>query len=103
MHVGEVDVAEGDGAAVGQVAGWPDPLGDRAGPILGCVYGRLIAAGATLFPYTTLFRSIAVVEGDGEALDLGLVLGQILDGGIRDRESTRLHSGHRCASDVVVR
>ena len=30
MHVGEVDVGEGDGAAVGQVARRRDLLGDRA-------------------------------------------------------------------------
>src|SRR5438309_615867 len=90
MDVGEVDVGEGDDAAVGQVAGRRDLLGDRADEILRGDHGGIVGAGDgdvdllgdqaavlvverygevlrlglsfTLFPYTTLFRSV----GPGE-------------------------------------
>ena len=45
VHVGEVDVGEGDGAAVGQVAGRGDLLGDRADDILRRDHRRIVGAG----------------------------------------------------------
>ena len=45
MHVGQVDIGEGDGAAVGQVAGRGDQLGHVAGEVLGYDHRRVIGAG----------------------------------------------------------
>src|SRR2546430_8797574 len=57
---------------------------------------------STLFPYTTLFRSVAAVQLLLEALDRRLALG----GGRfaaaeRDRKSTRLNSSHSQISYAV--
>ena len=43
--VGEVDVGEGDDAAVGEVAGGRDLLGDRADQILRGDHRRVVGAG----------------------------------------------------------
>src|SRR5436189_2142033 len=72
---------------------------------------------STLFPYTTLFRSVGRVRGEGHGLAVprdgrhrGIVLGRIeigLDPDRRllsrrvDRKSTRLNSSHRCISYAV--
>src|SRR5256885_8631427 len=58
---------------------------------------------STLFPYTTLFRSIQKrgynrIEG-GRAADLHLVQHQL--GGAADRKSTRLNSSHLVISYAV--
>ena len=55
VHVGQVDVGEADGAAVGQVAGRRHRLGDRAGDI-----GRR-RTGASLVPVmvTSICRLIS--------------------------------------------
>src|SRR5207248_9604355 len=76
---------------------------------------------STLFPYTTLFRSLTVVERLGARLCLpghgrtfadvhahirgnrklvGERLGRVLDG-LSDRKSTRLNSSHRTISYAV--
>src|SRR5437879_8384759 len=52
-----------------------------------------------LFPYTTLFRSVAADTVDAQArqhLDLALDDAEVLD-----RKSTRLNSSHRCISYAV--
>src|SRR5437762_7928068 len=72
---------------------------------------------STLFPYTTLFRSIAVLEGETVRVDqpgqdhLGLRAAvpvrirqreaQGDPGRAEDRKSTRLNSSHRCISYAV--
>src|SRR5437763_5547247 len=66
---------------------------------------------STLFPYTTLFRSLlALVEllvfvedVDEPAVGLGELLAAVqLDGlKLADRKSTRLNSSHRCISYAV--
>ena len=45
MHVGEVDVGEGDGAAVGQVARRGDLFGDRTDEVLRGDQRRIVGAG----------------------------------------------------------
>src|SRR5437763_10129113 len=66
---------------------------------------------STLFPYTTLFRSVAVflfqilvdafIEGQGLDHDFFRfeLAVKLLNG--RDRKSTRLNSSHRCISYAV--
>src|SRR3989442_12038006 len=59
---------------------------------------------STLFPYTTLFRSQAtsfdvVSKGESaleilEAKELGSAIERAIDGGAKDRKSTRLNSSH---------
>src|SRR5690625_6696779 len=57
---------------------------------------------STLFPYTTLFRSLGVVDGDGP---VGVVDGQGHLGAAQclplDRKSTRLNSSHVAISYAV--
>src|SRR5438034_4391956 len=56
----------------------------------------------TLFPYTTLFRSLATTDG-GEtwaAYDTPIVQGTPSSGGL-DRKSTRLNSSHTVISYAV--
>src|SRR5437762_8186888 len=56
---------------------------------------------STLFPYTTLFRSVhhpAAISRADRLLLAGAVTGQEP---IRDRKSTRLNSSHRCISYAV--
>ena len=45
VHVGQVDVGEGDGAAVGQIAGRGDLLGHRADQIRRRDHRRIVGAG----------------------------------------------------------
>src|SRR5689334_24338953 len=62
---------------------------------------------STLFPYTTLFRSEAVVAvndaGGGLGRDVREEAGEELVGGhpVRDRKSTRLNSSHSSISYAV--
>src|SRR5437764_9315437 len=62
---------------------------------------------STLFPYTTLFRSDAVLLGVGDEDDVrplevrGLRGAADLDRPPLDRKSTRLNSSHRCISYAV--
>src|SRR5437763_7254739 len=68
---------------------------------------------STLFPYTTLFRSIAAVAGAATGWSLAAhgqqpapvrrvsVLMALPDGDPGDRKSTRLNSSHRCISYAV--
>src|SRR5437763_9456170 len=66
---------------------------------------------STLFPYTTLFRSVRVRLGDRRQQRLRVGVGRIgdharraaiLDGAAGgDRKSTRLNSSHRCISYAV--
>src|ERR1017187_10693674 len=61
---------------------------------------------STLFPYTTLFRSIIVENAELGAHILALLFRQscILDeADIVDRKSTRLNSSHRWTSYAVFR
>src|SRR2546422_7444932 len=92
---------------------------------------------STLFPYTTLFRSMQTLTGDGKMKDLsghgndGTISGTTdvagivgrarqfngiadyvevpdssdlhVSGGITDRKSTRLQSGHAYSSHAVIR
>src|SRR5438128_5883387 len=57
---------------------------------------------STLFPYTTLFRSLAAENGHDLAIDL-VSQGRIqLDlGALEDRKSTRLNSSHGSISYAV--
>src|SRR2546422_7564294 len=52
---------------------------------------------STLFPYTTLFRSVEVVGGPGE----GLKDGDFKAARFLDRKSTRLNSSHGYISYAV--
>src|SRR3712207_7350103 len=71
---------------------------------------------STLFPYTTLFRSVGPVEqsdrlqrpvrplallGRARAADLERVGGVLPHGAVRDRKSTRLNSSHANISYAV--
>src|SRR5437762_10895411 len=60
---------------------------------------------STLFPYTTLFRSLFVWDGSryrfvADMVGAGVV-GHWVGPGERDRKSTRLNSSHRCISYAV--
>ena len=85
MHVGEVDVGEGDDAAVGQVARRGDLFGDRADEILRGDHRRIVGAGDGDVDLLGDQAAVLVVERDGEALDLGLAGRQILNRGICNR------------------
>src|SRR3712207_7888312 len=68
---------------------------------------------STLFPYTTLFRSVEVLQGDAVAgehhrhrvdrcHEQALAAVHVVDGGgLRDRKSTRLNSSHANISYAV--
>src|SRR5205809_1745538 len=63
---------------------------------------------STLFPYTTLFRSLQPRVGHLDHADVGLdraegivLRGRGLGGGERDRKSTRLNSSHGYISYAV--
>src|SRR6201989_2071217 len=55
---------------------------------------------STLFPYTTLFRSLPENVGAPRIAQAGNER-VLLVGGPQDRKSTRLNSSHRCISDAV--
>src|SRR5437764_10015002 len=62
--------------------------------------------GSTLFPYTTLFRSLLVHYACNVLFCLSRVLDEEGSGSVRlsggeDRKSTRLNSSHRCISYAV--
>src|SRR6185436_15357308 len=81
VGVGQIDVGEGDGAAVLEVAGRGGELGDGAGDV-GCGDHRVVVGSGDGDRNGPVDQSaVAVVERDGEGLELGLVLGQILDVG----------------------
>src|SRR5437762_9942911 len=65
---------------------------------------------STLFPYTTLFRSLAITAANflghpANALQLVAVTGTngktTITSVVEDRKSTRLNSSHRCISYAV--
>src|SRR5437764_15251034 len=58
---------------------------------------------STLFPYTTLFRSIRVSRPERPVLDPNLDRQRpaVLERDDLDRKSTRLNSSHRCISYAV--
>src|SRR2546430_11793839 len=58
---------------------------------------------STLFPYTTLFRSITIGCGavDGRVTDPPPTPGNGPDGALQDRKSTRLNSSHSQISYAV--
>src|SRR5256885_12994173 len=61
---------------------------------------------STLFPYTTLFRSVAnQIHGTMRAVQLAFNANRILDGTLKtsdqDRKSTRLNSSHLVISYAV--
>src|SRR2546429_6253766 len=58
---------------------------------------------STLFPYTTLFRSLLPVGGGGSLLDAGFLLEEHGGRGRlgKDRKSTRLNSSHGYISYAV--
>src|SRR5258708_29859353 len=61
---------------------------------------------STLFPYTTLFRSLDMVIGQGLAVQLQRGLAQALQMQVQpaqpaDRKSTRLNSSHQIISYAV--
>ena len=85
MHVGEVDVGEADRAAVGQVAGRGDLLGDRADQSCAVITGASLVPVMVTSICLVIRPPLPVVERDGEALDLGLAGGQILHRGIGNR------------------
>src|SRR5437764_14993225 len=53
---------------------------------------------STLFPYTTLFRSVAIWRGGSP---IGITVQEVLEYHGIDRKSTRLNSSHRCISYAV--
>src|SRR5437763_13203073 len=57
----------------------------------------------TLFPYTTLFRSVRCDAGGrvGDGFILTLHAAQLVRENEADRKSTRLNSSHRCISYAV--
>ena len=81
MHVGEVDVGEGDGAAVGQVARRGNLFGDCTDEILRGDHRRVVGAGDGDVDLPGDQAAVLVVERDGEAFDLGLAGRQILNRG----------------------
>src|SRR5438477_494530 len=85
MHVGEVDVAEGDGAAVDQVAGGRDLLGDRADQIRRGDDRRVVGAGDGDVYLLGDDAAVLVVHSFPTRRSSDLVLGQILDGRVRHR------------------
>src|SRR5437763_12568089 len=66
---------------------------------------------STLFPYTTLFRSVVVALGADRDLEVEALVARvrirlpqvprIRTRATRDRKSTRLNSSHRCISYAV--
>src|SRR2546426_2639013 len=60
---------------------------------------------STLFPYTTLFRSIVIADDDAASSELGAPMfgGRLLvdEGAQSDRKSTRLNSSHLVISYAV--
>src|SRR5437762_9991426 len=59
---------------------------------------------STLFPYTTLFRSVIVVDDHVSPAAAWVLLEELKDitsKPVRDRKSTRLNSSHRCISYAV--
>src|SRR5256885_7478208 len=54
---------------------------------------------STLFPYTTLFRSGLV--GEGDVIVGGYIIGIALEDAMEDRKSTRLNSSHLVISYAV--
>src|SRR5258708_14472442 len=59
---------------------------------------------STLFPYTTLFRSHAVMDREfagGKCLVYPALAGRLAVGGLGDRKSTRLNSSHQIISYAV--
>src|SRR5437762_11217975 len=60
---------------------------------------------STLFPYTTLFRSLGDRQGARRAArrrtDRSIRVDAVQPGVGRDRKSTRLNSSHRCISYAV--
>src|SRR5258708_26404145 len=59
---------------------------------------------STLFPYTTLFRSVRLFAGVSTPIQFGVILAN-LRGGLNDakldRKSTRLNSSHQIISYAV--
>src|SRR5437764_8392686 len=56
---------------------------------------------STLFPYTTLFRSLVEIGGADGREDGGGRVTRPVPVSPRDRKSTRLNSSHRCISYAV--
>src|SRR2546426_7781954 len=56
---------------------------------------------STLFPYTTLFRSLARLDIARREADLALRFSPPESGDLRDRKSTRLNSSHLVISYAV--
>src|SRR2546429_7052603 len=56
---------------------------------------------STLFPYTTLFRSVQHGDGHRRARDQGVEVGVLTCHLLRDRKSTRLNSSHGYISYAV--
>src|SRR5205807_1568727 len=88
--------------AVGQVAGRRDLLGDRADEILRGDHGGIVGAGDGDVDLLGDQAAVLVVERDGEALDLGLVLGEILNRGIGNRVGPGELAAGSCAGGVAV-
>src|SRR5258708_17623073 len=56
---------------------------------------------STLFPYTTLFRSLRITHSSRTASDSTSGLWPVKQTGRRDRKSTRLNSSHQIISYAV--
>src|SRR5437762_7367439 len=56
---------------------------------------------STLFPYTTLFRSVAELDKRGVQLFTHAIGDYGVRTALEDRKSTRLNSSHRCISYAV--
>src|SRR5258707_12671 len=82
MHIGEVDVGEGDDAAVGQVARRGGLFGDRTNEIRSEEHTSELQSRQYVVCRLLLQTTVLVVERDGEAFDLGLAARQTPNSGI---------------------
>ena len=87
MHVGEIDVAEGDSAGGDLVAG-PMALrvlGDRASECLGADHRRVVGAGNGDDDVLRDDAAVLVIEGDGIGLVHRLAGGELIERGVACR------------------
>src|SRR5438132_131439 len=81
----EVDVAEADDPAVAEVAGRGHLLGDGSSEILRGDHRVVFGAGDVFFDVLATHAIFILSLHDALPIYLGLVLGEVLDGGVGDR------------------